>query len=128
MEDKTKFKQRPFSVPDNYFQNLENEVMQKITQEKKKSRKLLLWAPASAAAAAIILLFLFFEPFATKPTILASWEIEQYFENTSTPYDEVLIYENIPENNNSVSGTLSDEEIIDYLLEDNYANELILSN
>ena len=57
MLENDKNKQNPFKVPENYFQNFNTDIMDKLPAKEKKATRVPLWAkiiPGTAAAAALI--------------------------------------------------------------------------
>lgn len=57
MLENNKNKQNPFKVPENYFQNFNADIMDKLPAKEKKATRVPLWAriiPGTAAAAALV--------------------------------------------------------------------------
>jgi len=122
-------KENQFSVPANYFEDLPQQIQAKRTLEKPNTISLNNWYYKVLAPTMVVI------------TLFASYYI--YHNNTSTEltpeefseliinqeliqFDEDMIYEVYAETAVQTQTELQDEEIIDYLINDNISINLIL--
>ena len=119
------------TLPENYFETLENKVITKIKTTPKvislKSRFIKFAAPI-AIAASLLLIFILNNT-STNVTFesLASSEIENWIDNGSIDIDALTIASLYPEielNDEIYSDSLSDEEVLEYLSQEDLENIL----
>ncbi|WP_456379594.1 hypothetical protein [Lutibacter sp.] len=119
------------TIPENYFETLENKVISEIKTTPKvislKSRFIKFAAPI-AIAASLLLIFILNNT-STNVTFasLSSSEIENWIDNGSIDIDALTIASLYPEielNDEIYSDSLSNEEVLEYLYQENLENIL----
>ena len=128
--------ENPFSVPQNYFDDFQQRLQEKVNAEKKiflhKKQPLLVtrlvWV--SAVAAVFVVAFFISRNIigigADRP--LSQDEIAYAFEQEILDLDELELLENINEmNQNKESGNGYSEEIIMYLLDEDIEIDIIVN-
>jgi len=126
MNTTNQFKTNPFKTPEGYFDNFEQKLFAKIEGQKKQRNIKLLWI-SSSAAAAVIIGFLLINTIKQPPdNYLSRNEIEVYFENHNSPFDDEIIYNGLYKEKTHSEKQLKQEAIYNYLMEDNGSNDLFL--
>ncbi|WP_372792649.1 hypothetical protein [Lutibacter sp.] len=113
------------TIPENYFENLENQVLSKIKTTPKViflKSKFIKFATPIAIAASLLLVFVLNNKSKTVTfESLASSEIETWIDNGNIDIDALSIASIYPEielNNEINSASLSDDEVFEYLNEE----------
>ena len=133
-------KTNPFSVPEGYFDNLPGAVQNKIKASQKRTRPLYLasWK-ISLAAASIALLMVTWMVFGPSPDSLPTYSLDEFsaeeihslFANDDNfELDESMIVASYIESEAVWDGedpSLVDEEVIEYLIENDIELDLIIN-
>jgi len=114
-----------FKIPDNYFEQLPDSIMQKIAKEKKK-KKIFHLSIISSVAAAILIIFVSvytMYPQQNTPIKLDDCQISdiEYFDIEMTDIYDVC------ENTTTTDKSVSKKEIVDFLVNDDTDYEWILN-
>lgn len=113
-------------IPENYFEILETKVISEIKTTTKvislKNRFIKFAAPIAIAASILLVFTLNNTPETITFDTLTSSEIENWIDNGSVDIDAlniISIYPEIELNDEIYSYSLSDEEVLNYLYEEN---------
>lgn len=119
------------SIPENYFETLENKVLSEIKTTPKvislKSKFIKYVAPIAIAASLLLIFVLNNSSTNVTFASLSSSEIENWIDNGSIDIDALTIASIYPEielNDEIYSESLSDEEVLEYLYQENLENIL----
>jgi len=122
------------TIPGNYFQTIEDNVLTKIKTTPKvislKSRFIKFAAPLAIAASLLLIFTLNTEQDSITFESIAASDIESWIENGNIDIDALniaSIYPEIELNNEIYSSSLTDEEVLEYLYEENL-EEIIYEN
>ncbi len=129
-------KRNAFKTPEGYFDNLTPRIMESVRYtEKTKTAVVFDWKriliPTLGMATAMLAAWFFFYPTNSNSldfdTVLASLTIEELTEFADFETDELVIYELVDYNQMALAQTeLSEEEIIEYLSEDDIELNIII--
>jgi len=122
------------TIPIDYFETLENKVISKIKATPRVislRRKFIKYVAPIAIAASLLLVFVLNNTPATVTfDSIASSEIESWIDNGNIDIDALSIASLYPEielNDEMYSNSLTNEEILDYLYEENF-EDIIYEN
>lgn len=126
-----------FNTPENYFETIEENVFQKLKEKEKqtnvisiKQRLAKIWIPIVAAASILLVFTLTTNSNNTSFESIATAEIENWIENGQVDIDAyqlASIYNDIEIDDSFIHETISDNDLMDYLNEENI-EQLILEN
>ncbi len=121
-------------IPKNYFNSVEETVLSKINSETKvislKNMLVKVIAPIAIAASLLLIFTLNTKQNSISFDSLATADIENWIDNGNIDIDALnmdSIYSDIELNNDMYSASLSDEEVLDYLYEEDL-EEIIYEN
>lgn len=134
-------KQNNFSVPQNYFDYLPDEIVEKIRLRSNQKEKFFLFKPIisipsfAVLSCMVVLLFFFYHKniVPSDEMILSENEVQQVIDNPElydideTSVAEQYLASNISYETANEEATISDEEIKTYLEENNDVTNLLTS-
>ncbi len=121
-----KEKSSPFKLPDDYFDTLENQILDRVTMEPKKDtptkiRSLSFWLTSAAAILLLAVGFSFLFQSQNKSEALladiSTEEIDRYISDNLYEFDEDLLFEENTTSADLNSTDFSEEEVNLYLEE-----------
>lgn len=117
------------TIPENYFDTIEAAVLAKVKETTKvitlKTRLIKYIAPIAIAASLLLIFVLNNNTTSVSFDSLTSLEIENWINNGSVDYDALSVASMYPEielNNDVLTTYISDEEVLEYLYEEDLEN------